>query len=140
MQSQIVSRQRVADHGEVLTGSREINAMLDLLKQETERIDSRFLEPACGNGNFLAEILDRKLAVVEKRYRKSQLEYERMPYWQYRRSTVSIFWQITSSSAGSGYLGSLNPTISACSRSGPKPSARTRFASFWGSTSSGAMP
>jgi SAM-dependent methyltransferase len=77
MQSQIVSRQRVADHGEVLTGSREINAMLDLLKQETERIDSRFLEPACGNGNFLAEILDRKLAVVEKRYRKSQLEYER---------------------------------------------------------------
>lgn len=77
VQSQIVSKQRVADHGEVLTGSREINAMLDLVKQETERIDSRFLEPACGNGNFLAEILDRKLAVVEKRYRKSQLEYER---------------------------------------------------------------
>lgn len=75
--SRVVSKRRVTDHGEVLTGSREINAMLDLVKQETQRIDSRFLEPACGNGNFLAEILDRKLAVVEKRYRKSQLEYER---------------------------------------------------------------
>ena len=51
--------------------------MLDLVKQETERIDSRFLEPACGTGNFLAEILERKLRVVARRYRKSQLEYER---------------------------------------------------------------
>jgi hypothetical protein len=77
MKSHIVSRQRVTDHGEVLTGSREVNAMLDLVKQETERIDSRFLEPACGNGNFLAEILTRKLGIVEKRYAKSQIEYER---------------------------------------------------------------
>lgn len=73
----IVSRQRVADHGEVLTGKREVNAMLDLVKPETERIDSRFLEPACGNGNFLYVILERKLAVVEKRYGKSQLDFER---------------------------------------------------------------
>jgi len=51
--------------------------MLDLVKQETERIESRFLEPACGNGNFLAEILERKLRVVEARYGKSQLDYER---------------------------------------------------------------
>lgn len=51
--------------------------MLDLVKQETERIDSRFLEPACGTGNFLTEILERKLHVVEKKYAKSQLEYER---------------------------------------------------------------
>ena len=51
--------------------------MLDLVRTETERIDSRFLEPACGNGNFLAEILTRKLGIVEKRYAKSQLEYER---------------------------------------------------------------
>ena len=51
--------------------------MLDLVKQETERIDSRFLEPACGNGNFLAEILERKLAVVARRYGKSQLDFER---------------------------------------------------------------
>ncbi len=77
MTQQVISKQRVADHGEVLTGPREVNAMLDLVKNETERIDSRFLEPACGNGNFLAEILTRKLRVVETRYRKSQLEFER---------------------------------------------------------------
>jgi len=77
MDKQVVSRQRVADHGEVLTGRREVNAMLDLVKSETERIDSRFLEPACGTGNFLAEILERKLRVVEARYGKSQLDYER---------------------------------------------------------------
>lgn len=77
MDRQILSKQRVADHGEVLTGQREVNAMLDLEKSETERIDSRFLEPACGTGNFLAEILERKLRVVEVRYSKSQLEFER---------------------------------------------------------------
>lgn len=77
MESQVISKKRVADHGEVLTGKREVNAMLDLVKQETERIDSRFLEPACGTGNFLAVILERKLAVVEKRYGKSQLDFER---------------------------------------------------------------
>ncbi len=71
------SKQRVRDHGEVFTNAREVNAMLDLVKQETERIDSRFLEPACGTGNFLAEVLRRKQAIVEKRYKKSQLEYER---------------------------------------------------------------
>lgn len=77
MDKQVVSKQRVADHGEVLTGRREVNAMLDLVKSETERIDSRFLEPACGTGNFLAEILERKLRVAEARYGKSQLDYER---------------------------------------------------------------
>ena len=77
MHQQVVSKARVADHGEVYTAPREVNAMLDLVKTETERIDSRFLEPACGNGNFLAEILTRKLGIVEKRYAKSQLEYER---------------------------------------------------------------
>ncbi len=77
MESQVVSKQRVADHGEVLTGTREVNAMLDLVKQETERIESRFLEPACGTGNFLTVILERKLAVVERRYGKSQLDFER---------------------------------------------------------------
>jgi len=74
---QVISKQRVADHGEVLTGKREVNAMLDLVKSETERIDSRFLEPGCGTGNFLAEILERKLRVVETRYGKTQLDYER---------------------------------------------------------------
>jgi hypothetical protein len=74
---QVKSRQRVSDHGEVYTNPREVNAMLDLVKQETERIDSRFLEPACGHGNFLTAILERKLDVVEQRYKKSQLEFER---------------------------------------------------------------
>ncbi|MEK7310199.1 MAG: DNA methyltransferase [Planctomycetota bacterium] len=76
-EKQVVSKERVADHGEVYTAQREVKAMLDLVKQETERIDSRFLEPACGTGNFLAEVLSRKLNIVENRYGKSQLEYER---------------------------------------------------------------
>ncbi len=74
---QVKSKQRVADHGEVFTSEREVNAMLDLVKQETERIDSRFLEPACGDGNFLAEILRRKLAVVKMKYKRSQIDYEK---------------------------------------------------------------
>ena len=74
---QVKCKTRVTNHGEVFTAEREVNAMLDLVKQETERIDSRFLEPACGTGNFLVEILRRKLVVVESRYKKSQLEYER---------------------------------------------------------------
>lgn len=77
MNPNIKSKKRVADYGEVLTPPHIVNAMLDLVKQETERIDSRFLEPACGTGNFLIEILQRKLRVVAKRYRKSQLDYER---------------------------------------------------------------
>ena len=77
MEEQVKSKKRVADHGEVLTGKREVNAMLDLVQSETERIDSRFLEPACGTGNFLAEILERKLCVVEARYGTSQLDFER---------------------------------------------------------------
>jgi len=76
-QKQVKSKKRVADHGEVFTAEREVNAMLDLVKQETERIDSRFLEPACGDGNFLAEILRRKLAVVKKKYRRSPSDYEK---------------------------------------------------------------
>lgn len=75
--NQVTSKQRVIDHGEVFTAEREVNAMLDLVKHETERIESRFLEPACGTGNFLIEILKRKLTVVEQRYSKNQLEYER---------------------------------------------------------------
>lgn len=75
--SHFKSKERVSDHGEVFTSDREVNAILDLVKQETERIESRFLEPACGTGNFLKEILRRKLNVVETRYKKCQLEYER---------------------------------------------------------------
>ena len=68
------SKQRVADHGEVFTPAWMVDAMLDLVKDETERIDSRFLEPACGSGNFLVQVLRRKLAAVEIRYRRSDFE------------------------------------------------------------------
>lgn len=77
---QVISKERVAERGEVFTSAREVNAMLDLVKQESERIDSRFLEPACGHGNFLAEILRRKLSVVHTRYGKNQLEFERYSF------------------------------------------------------------
>ena len=70
----IKSKQRVADQGEVFTPAWMVEAMLDLVKDETERIDSRFLEPACGSGNFLVQILRRKLAVVELKYGKSDFE------------------------------------------------------------------
>lgn len=72
--SLVKSKQRVADHGEVFTPAWMVEAMLDLVKDETERIDSRFLEPACGSGNFLIQILRRKLAAVELRYGKSDFE------------------------------------------------------------------
>ena len=70
----IRSKQRVADHGEVFTPPWMVEAMLDLVKAETERIDSRFLEPACGAGNFLVRILQRKLAAVELKYGASTFE------------------------------------------------------------------
>lgn len=72
--SLIRSKRRVADHGEVFTPPWLVEKMLDLVKGETERIDSRFLEPACGSGNFLVPILQRKLAAVEVKYGKSDFE------------------------------------------------------------------
>lgn len=77
MSLNIKSKQRMADYGEVLTPQHIVGDMLDMVKQETGRIDSRFLEPACGTGNFLVEVLRRKLQVVEKRYSKNQLDFER---------------------------------------------------------------
>lgn len=74
---QTKSKKRVRDHGEVFTAEREVKAMCDLVKDECDRIDSRFLEPACGNGNFLAEILARKLATVKKLYKSNPYDYER---------------------------------------------------------------
>ena len=68
------SRQRVADHGEVFTPSWMVEAMLDLVKAESDLIDSRFLEPACGSGNFVADVLRRKLVAVELKYSKSDFE------------------------------------------------------------------
>lgn len=92
MNHQIKSKERVAAHGEVFTSEREVNAMLDLVKQETERIDSRFLEPACGDGNFLIEILRRKLAVCEKRVKARQ--YTQLQYEQAAIQSVSSVYGI----------------------------------------------
>ena len=77
------SKQRVADHGEVFTPSWMVEAMLDLVKEETERIDSRFLEPACGSGNFLVQVLRRKLAAVELRFGRSDFE---------KRALLTLVW------------------------------------------------
>jgi hypothetical protein len=70
----VKSKQRVADHGEVFTPPEIVEAMMNLVRAEVERIDSRFLEPACGSGNFLVPVLARKLAVVDARYGKSEFE------------------------------------------------------------------
>lgn len=75
--SQIISRRRVAERGEVFTAEREVNAMLDLVANECLRPDSRFLEPACGNGNFLAAILKRKLSELRRKYKNSPYDYEK---------------------------------------------------------------
>lgn len=71
------SRQRVIDHGEVFTPPALVNDMLDLVAHECERIDSRFLEPACGNGNFLAEVLRRKLLTVDRQNARNRTRWER---------------------------------------------------------------
>lgn len=76
MKKQIKSKQRVVDFGEVYTNEREVNAMLDLVKHEANRIDSRFLEPAAGNGNFLIKILERKLKTVCHYHKNNQSDYE----------------------------------------------------------------
>lgn len=74
---QVKSKERVRAHGEVFTAEREVKAMCDLVAQECERIDSRFLEPACGDGNFLAEIITRKLNTVKKLYKSNPYDFER---------------------------------------------------------------
>ena len=74
---QVKSKQRVADHGEVFTAEREVKAMCDLVAQECDRIDSRFLEPACGIGGFLAENLTRKLATAKRLYKSNPYDFDR---------------------------------------------------------------
>lgn len=74
---QIKTKERVRAQGEVFTNEREVKAMCDLVSQECDRIDSRFLEPACGDGNFLAEILSRKLTTAKKLYKKNNYDFER---------------------------------------------------------------
>lgn len=80
--SQIKSKKRVAEHGEVFTAEREVKAMCDLVAQECDRIDSRFLEPACGDGNFLAEILTRKLTTVKNCINQTRMTLKDIPCLQ----------------------------------------------------------
>ncbi|MDR1099147.1 MAG: hypothetical protein LBL28_01565, partial [Treponema sp.] len=94
-ETQVKTKRRVADYGEVYTAPREVNAMLDLVQQETERIESRFLEPACGNGNFLIEVLTRKLAKIAARYGKSRaMAQHRIEYERYAVSAVASLYGI----------------------------------------------
>lgn len=83
----IKTKDRIVNFGEVFTSEREVSAMLDLVYDETQRIDSRFLEPACGNGNFLTEVLCRKLDVTKQRYKSNQLDFERNAF----QATGSVY-------------------------------------------------
>ena len=76
-EQQIKDKSRVSNFGEVLTSKREVLDMLNLVNTETSRLDSRFLEPACGDGNFLIEVLNFKLDILEKNYSKNQYEFEK---------------------------------------------------------------
>lgn len=77
IEKQVKSKERVKDHGEVFTNKREVNAMLDLVKDEASRVNSRFLEPACGNGNFLVEILNRKLSTVKEVHSENLVDFQK---------------------------------------------------------------
>lgn len=76
-EQQIKDKSRVSNFGEVLTSKREVLDMLNLVNTETSRLDSRFLEPACGDGNFLTEVLNSKLDILKKNYSKNQYEFEK---------------------------------------------------------------
>ena len=90
MRSQVKTKERVRQHGEVFTAEREVNAMLDLVKHEASNIVSTFLEPACGDGNFLAEILSRKLRVYSKSPEQMMLTANTGPQERSQPFTVSI--------------------------------------------------
>lgn len=87
MEKQVKSKQRVAKHGEVFTAEREVKAMCDLVEAQCDNVDATFLEPACGDGNFLSEILARKLARVKKDARSDATEWE----WLSVRAVASLY-------------------------------------------------
>ena len=76
----IKSKERISNFGEVFTPEKEVNAMLNLVEAETQRIDSRFLEPACGDGNFLAAILERKINEVKRVYGKNEFDFQKSTF------------------------------------------------------------
>lgn len=129
MNKQVKSRQRVADHGEVFTAEREVKAMCDLVLPETQRIDSRFLEPACGDGNFLAEVLSRKLAVVRKKYKRSTIDYEMNSLL-----AVSSLYGVDMPPAVSGYISCGQSSTSRCARANAVMICTVLSALYWSAT------
>lgn len=71
------NKKRIKDYGEVFTQKREVDSILNLVKNETLNLESRFLEPACGDGNFLVEILSRKISILNSRFKKDKIDFER---------------------------------------------------------------
>ena len=114
--------------------------MLDLVKQETERIDSRFLEPACGDGNFLTVILERKLAVVESGTASRNWNLSVMPSSRSPRSTGLIFCLTMSEIADEGSLKYSKATYTRLFKAAVKDQCREAVGSSLSGTSSGAMP
>ena len=74
---QIKSKKRIGEYGEVFTNDREVDAMLDLVQDSFESIDSTFLEPSVGEGNFAIKILERKISLIESKYAKKSQSYLR---------------------------------------------------------------
>ena len=87
MTKQVKSKQRVAEHGEVFTAEREVKAMCDLVAAQCDNVDATFLEPACGDGNFLSEILSRKLNRVKKDAGSDRIIWE----WLSVRAIASLY-------------------------------------------------
>lgn len=87
MKKQVKSKERVAERGEVFTAEREVKAMCDLVATQCDNVDATFLEPACGDGNFLAEILERKLARVKKDAKTDRTAWE----WLSVRAVASLY-------------------------------------------------
>ena len=138
MPKQIKSKERVAEHGEVFTNEREVNAMLDLVKSETDRIESRFLEPACGDGNFLAEILRRKLARVKRQYKKNNSEYTKNAFLALT-SIYGIDRKTMSRNAANGYSRSGTKPIQSRSRRKPATKYAVQQGTFCRRTSCAVM-
>lgn len=139
-EKQVKSKQRVADHGEVFTNEREVKAMCDLVKQETERIDSRFLEPACGEGAFLTEILRRKLAVVKSKYGKSPFDYERYAVLAITSIYGVDIWKTTPRFAAKSSLKSGTRNTQPTPKRKPMTNAAKQSNSSCARTFSAAMP
>lgn len=85
LDGQVRSRDRVRDLAEVFTHQREVDAILDQFPDAFTTLDAKFLEPACGSGNFLVEILRRKLVLVDQDAQHAEYEHQLL------RAVASIY-------------------------------------------------